>query len=162
MQVFRGSNVLFRGDFLTQAGFETELRGQGAQVHWELALAFQAASLGQSLFYDPGIQVLHHTAPRHDQDSVHRGIFNFRGVLDMCYNETYVVLKHAPWNMKWAILAWQLLVGSRSTPGLANLLRRLVARDANIWLSVQATMQGRIDAWRSRGLRRNANERVVS
>ena len=44
VDLLRGSNLLLRGDFLRKAGFESDLRGKGAQVNWELALALQASS----------------------------------------------------------------------------------------------------------------------
>ena len=46
VDILRGSNFMLRGDFLREVGFETDLRGKGAQVNWELALALQARQRG--------------------------------------------------------------------------------------------------------------------
>ncbi|MGV3660595.1 MAG: glycosyltransferase family 2 protein [Prosthecobacter sp.] len=120
VQVLRGSNCLFRGDFLRACGFERGLRGKGAQVNWELALGLQAKAQNLRMIFDPSVQVIHNVAPRHDGDTVHRGVFNFEGTSDIAYNETFVALKHGTGLVRWTIPLWQALVGSHVCPGLAR------------------------------------------
>lgn len=48
VDVLRGSNCLFRGAFLRGAGLDEILRGQGAQVHWEVALALPVGRVNVS------------------------------------------------------------------------------------------------------------------
>jgi GT2 family glycosyltransferase len=135
VDALRGSNILFRGEFLRRAGFELGLKGAGAQVNWELALALQARSQGRHMFFDPSIHVLHHVAPRHDDDLVHRGVFSVQGTKDIAYNETFVLLRHGSGWIRVTMLAWQLAVGSPTCPRRTSLLKRL-----------KATMQGRAAA----------------
>ncbi|HRH96341.1 MAG TPA: glycosyltransferase [Prosthecobacter sp.] len=120
VQVLRGSNCLFNGDFLRSCGFERGLRGRGAQVNWELALGLQARAEQQRMVFDPGVGVVHNVAPRHDDDSIHRGVFHFTGTSDIAYNETFVVLKHGRGLTRWTMLLWQTCIGSHVCPGLAR------------------------------------------
>ena len=90
VDVLRGSNCLYQGAFLRGAGLDGTLRGKGAQVHWEVALALQARRQGKRLFYDPEIEVLHHVAPRLDSDQIHRGRFSYDATVDLAFNETIV------------------------------------------------------------------------
>ena len=122
VDVLRGSNCLFRGSFLKSVGLDESLRGQGAQVHWELALALQARRQGKRLFYDPEIEVLHHVAPRLGTDQIHRGRFSYDATVDLAFNETFVILKHASGLFRLTALLWQLLVGSPQCPGIAILV----------------------------------------
>ncbi len=121
VQVLRGSNCMFRGDFLRHACFEKGLRGKGAQVNWELALGLQAIKEGRHLLYDPTMHVIHHVAPRHDNDSVHRGVFDKGAVADIAHNETLVVLKHARQPMRSMLLFWQFVVGTSTCPGFLRI-----------------------------------------
>lgn len=147
VQVLRGSNILFQSRFLCEAGFDQGLRGQGAQVNWELGLAYQAAAQTRSLFYDPAVEVIHHTAPRHDKDLVHRGIFNEEGISDMSFNETWVALRHASQSLKIRVIAWQCLIGTSQCPGLAHAIVHIVRRNPHLFSRVKAVFKGRRDAW---------------
>jgi GT2 family glycosyltransferase len=143
VDLLRGSNCLYRGDFLRSVGFDESLRGQGAQVHWELALALLARRRGKHLFYDPEIEVLHHVAPRMDSDQIHRGRFSFDATVDLAFNETYVILKYGSGVFRMAGLLWQLLVGSHACPGIANLVRNAIKSKPFGFLQVRATFKGR-------------------
>jgi GT2 family glycosyltransferase len=149
VDILRGSNCLFRADFLKRVGFETGLRGKGAQVHWELALALQARKQGGSLFYDPDVEILHHVAPRHDADSIHRGKFNSEATEDLAFNETFVVLAHGSGLFRPAALLWQLAIGSATTPGFYHFLKQCLAKDPCTMQRVSSTMKGRFAAARS-------------
>src|ERR1700730_9582019 len=84
----------FRGSFLKSVRLDENLRGQGAQVHWELVLALRARQQAKRLFYDPEIEVIHHVAPRLDADQIHRGRFSYEATVDLAFNETFVILKY--------------------------------------------------------------------
>lgn len=147
VDVLRGSNCLFRGSFLKSVGLDESLRGRGAQVHWELALALQARRKGKRLFYDPEIEVLHHVAPRLGIDQIHRGRFSYDATVDLAFNETFVILKHASGLFRLTALLWQLLVGSPQCPGIAILVRSAVASKPIGFLKIRATLKGRFLAW---------------
>ena len=148
VDVLRGSNNLYRGGFLREVGFETGLRGQGAQVNWELAIALQAKQAGATLWYDPRIEVLHHVAPRLDGDVIHRGRFDAESTEDIAFNETFVVRKHARGLQRMLMLAWQFAVGTRTCPGLCHALFSLLRRDPEVTPKVGRTWAGRLAALR--------------
>jgi len=147
VDLLRGSNCLYRGDFLRNVGFDEGLRGQGAQVHWELTLALQARQRGKRLFYDPQIEVVHHVAPRMDADQIHRGRFSYDATVDLAFNETFVILKHGSGVFRWTGLLWQLLVGSPACPGVAILVRSAFNSKPEGSLKIRATLKGRYLAW---------------
>ena len=144
VDVLRGSNCLYRGDFLRRVGFDKDLRGQGAQVHWEVALALQARRLGRRLFYDPEIEVLHHVAPRLDGDQLHRGRFSPGPTVDMAFNETFVMLKHGSGVVRVTGVLWQLLVGSPHCPGILTMIRSAIKSKALGLARIRATLKGRL------------------
>jgi len=143
VDLLRGSNCLYDGDFLRSVGFETGLRGDGAQVHWELALALQARRRQKRLFYDPGVKVLHHVAPRKDDDEIHRGRFSYRATVNLAYNETFVVLKHGCGPFRATALIWQVLVGTHGCPGIGWLIRGALRRKPPTVSKLRATIEGR-------------------
>jgi hypothetical protein len=144
VDLLRGSNCLYRGDFLRSVGFDESLRGQGAQVHWELALALQARQRRKHLFYDPEIEVLHHVAPRFGCDQIHRGRFSYHATVDLAFNETIIILKHGSGMFRMTGLLWQLLVGSPACPGIANLGRSAIKSEPFGFVKVRATLKGRL------------------
>jgi GT2 family glycosyltransferase len=146
VDILRGSNLMLRGDFLREVGCETELRGKGAQVNWELALALQARQRGARFVYNPEVQFIHHVGPRFDDDNIHRGGFDVASTVDIAFNETLVILKHGRGLFRITAFAWQLLVGSALCPGVLHFLRQLVRRQPHLFTRFQAAMRGRREA----------------
>lgn len=149
VQVLRGSNCLFKGDFLRRCGFEAGLRGKGAQVNWELALGLQARAQRLRMIFDPAVRITHNVAPRHDGDTVHRGIFNFEGTSDIAYNETFVALKHGRGLVRWTIILWQSAIGSHVCPGLVRAVDFLLRPKSMPKQRFAATWAGRMAAFKS-------------
>jgi GT2 family glycosyltransferase len=143
VDLLRGSNCLFRGDFLRSARFESGLRGQGAQVNWELALALKAQRLGKRLYFDPSVKVIHHVAPRQDNDQMHRGRFSYDAALDIAYNEAFVVYRHASGPFRVTAVLWQLLVGSPGAPGMLATIRAAAKRQSNPLHRLEASLTGK-------------------
>ncbi len=148
VDLLRGSNLLLRGDFLRKAGFESDLRGKGAQVNWELALALQACQQRAKFIYDPEVEIIHHVGPRHDADNIHRGGFDYASTLDIAFNETLVILKHGRGLFRLTAFAWQIAVGSAVCPGLAHAVRQLSSNRSHLLSRVVATVRGRLKAVR--------------
>ena len=146
VDLLRGSNFLLRGNFLREVGFDTELRGKGAQVNWELALALQARQRGARFIYDPEVEIIHHVGPRFDDDKTHRGGFDISSIVDIAFNETLVVLKHGRGAFRITGFAWQLLVGSAACPGIVHFLRQLLKRDPHVFSRLEASMRGHFEA----------------
>jgi len=146
VDLVKGCNAAVRGRLLREIGFDQGLRGNGAQVHWELALCLNVKNRGFTVCYDPKLQVIHHIAPRHDMDQIHRGYFSADGLYDMVWNEHHVVAKHAgSWRSK-AHLAWSLLVGSVTAPGIAQYFRLLLTNAPNSSEKLAVTWQAMRDA----------------
>lgn len=148
VDILRGSNCLFRGAFIRETGFEQRLRGKGAQVNWELAIAFQAMARKARLFYDPSVEVMHHVAPRFDSDVLHRGGYDATAISDNAFNETLVVLAHCRGWRRISALAWQAAVGSPLVPGVAHWIKRALQRDPHLTDRLLSTIKGRMDAIR--------------
>lgn len=146
VDLLRGSNMLWRGDVLRRFGFETRLRGSGAQVNWELVLALQAKRARMCMFFDPSVEVLHHVAPRHDDDTLHRGGFSAQATEDVAFNETFAVAHHGRGSKRLAMLAWQMIVGTPLCPGLARLGEVLTLRRQNLVRRLVHTLKGRLSA----------------
>jgi GT2 family glycosyltransferase len=129
VDLVKGCNAAIRGPLLREIGFARLLRGKGAQVHWELALCLDVKNRGFSVAYDPALQVIHHIAPRHDDDQIHRGRFSADGLYDMVWNEHHVVTTRAGAWRRRAHLAWSLLVGSPTALGIVQYLRLCLRKD---------------------------------
>jgi GT2 family glycosyltransferase len=146
VDILRGSNFMLRGEFLREVGFETDLRGKGAQVNWELALALQARQRGAKFVYDPEVRIIHHVGPRFDSDSIHRGGFDFAATVDIAFNESLVVLKHARGLFRITAILWQALVGSAISPGVLHVCRQLLSNRSHLPDRLAATVRGRLKA----------------
>lgn len=140
-RIVKGCNAAIRGELLRAIGFEGRLRGQGAQVHWELALCLDVANAGYAVGYDPAIRVLHHVAPRHDHDLTHRGVFSPHGLFDMVWNERFIVATRCGAARRSTHLAWAVLVGTKTAPGALQYLRLLREGDANRAAKLKTTMR---------------------
>jgi glycosyltransferase involved in cell wall biosynthesis len=162
VQVLRGSNCLFKGGFLRACGFESGLRGRGAQVNWELALGLQAKAQNLKMIFDPTVRIIHNVAPRHDGDTVHRGIFNFEGTSDIAYNETFVALKHGTGLVRWTIPLWQALIGSHVCPGLARAVDFILRPGSKPRQRFAATLTGRLGAFKACLSRTQTTESLMS
>ena len=146
VDVLKGANCAYRAGPLKQIGFETRLRGGGAQVHWELALGMAMRQAGWKLIYDPAVALDHYPAKRFDEDTNLRGIFNAEGVRNSAYNETLVLLSYLPPLRRVAFLVWAFLIGTRVEPGLAQIPRITALRDCNRGERIRATFAGRTAA----------------
>lgn len=146
VDILRGSNMLLRGSFLREVGFEQRLRGQGAQVNWELALAFHAMQRGKRFYYDPRIEIIHHTAPRFDADNLHRGGYNASAVFDCAFNESLVVALHARGLQRISVLCYQVCIGSPLVPGVARFLIQFLRCEPHAVERFLMSLRGRIKA----------------
>ncbi len=137
VDVLKGVNCAFRAPLLRAIGIDDGLRGDGAQVHWELALCLPMRRAGWRLVYDPAIAVEHHVAARDGDDQVHRGRFAAGPFGDAVHNEARA-LSHFLGPVRWLMFAvWAGLLGTTAAPGLLAALRLRAQGHAWAW-----------DAWR--------------
>jgi cellulose synthase/poly-beta-1,6-N-acetylglucosamine synthase-like glycosyltransferase len=127
VDVLKGVNCSFRMEAIRPIGFDERLKGEGAQVHWEMCLCFALRRGGWRLVYDPAVAVDHYPAPRFDRDQ--RGKFDPQATADRTYNYRLALQEVSPVWRRAAAYAWHYAVGTRDEPGLANLLRMLARRD---------------------------------
>ena len=120
--VLKGVNCAYRREAIE---FPTNLRGTGAQVAWEWAVAFRARSNGWRLLYDSNVKVDHYPGPRFDRDR--RDEPNREAVADIVWNETFVIGSFDR-RLLYRRLLFFTLVGTSTAPGVirgaAALLRR--------------------------------------
>jgi glycosyltransferase involved in cell wall biosynthesis len=121
VEVLKGVNLSVRGDLLRRVRIDQRLRGVGTEHHWELGLCLTVRRLGFRVVYDPSIAVDHYPQPRIDDSRK----FSSIELRDATYNETLALLEYLPAGRRWAHLAWAAVLGTRSTPGLAQAIRSL-------------------------------------
>lgn len=143
VDVLKGANAAFRTHLVRVVGLDERLRGEGAQMHWEMALCLPLRRAGWTLLYDPAIAVDHHIAPRHDADQRHRGRFAPDPQRDAVHNETLVLLEHLGPLRRLAFMAWARLVGTGIAPGLLQVPRLVMRGERDIVAKLRATWAGR-------------------
>jgi glycosyltransferase involved in cell wall biosynthesis len=151
VDVLKGVNSAYRVEALKAIGFDERLKGAGAQFHFELVLGLSLIRNGWTLVYDPDILVDHYPAQRHDYNQ--RGMFNSLAVSNEVFNETLALLEHLPPLRRAAFMAWALLCGTRSYPGLFCAVVAAYERRRHVLARPRATLRGRSAAiaWWVRG-----------
>ncbi|MFH7030258.1 MAG: glycosyltransferase family 2 protein [Heteroscytonema crispum UTEX LB 1556] len=121
VDVLKGVNMSFRSCAIAGWRFDREMRGTGAQVHFELAFCLALKRSGWKLIYDPAVAVNHYPAQRFDEDQRNR--FNQIAFVNAVHNETLALLKHLPPAQRMVFFVWAILVGTREALGLVQWLR---------------------------------------
>ncbi len=146
VDVLKGVNCAYRAAPLRKRGFDTRMRGEGAQVHWELSLGLSLKREGWKLIYDPSVTVEHFPAQRHDKD---QRVFSSAAHFDIVHNETLVLLEHFSRPQRVVFLIWAIVTGTGGAPGLLQLLRLMAKRDTKALQKFLASYSGRIAGLRS-------------
>jgi GT2 family glycosyltransferase len=116
----KGVNAAYRRHAL---GLPHGLRGEGAQVHFEVAMGRFARARGYRLVYDPAIEVAHRPAPRQGEDQ--RGAPSPRAVSDASYN-----LVVAIGGLRGACrVLYATALGDRGSPGVLYALAAALRGD---------------------------------
>jgi GT2 family glycosyltransferase len=150
--VLKGVNSAYRAALLKPIGFDTRLAGAGAQVHWELSLGLALRRAGWKLVFDPAVAVDHFPAARFDEDQ--RRVFNRVAQQNAVANETLILVEHFRGMQRVAFLSWALLIGTKASPGLVQLIRSLLrgqAHPGSLWWATQ------IGRWRGIEMRFGAS-----
>jgi len=145
VDVLKGVNGSYRTVALREIGFDTRLRGTGAQVHWEISLCLALKRRGWKLLYDPAVAVNHYLAPRFDEDQ--RTGFNSLALRNAVFNETFIRIEHLSPVRRVFFMAWGILLGTRASPGLVQWLRFLPSQRGLSGDKFLAALFGRRDAW---------------
>ena len=124
VDILKGANMSYRVEAIGATRFDTHLRGAGAQVGNDMAFSLALRKKGWKLLYDPAAIVDHFPSQRFDSDQ--RGRLDGGAAENMAFNTWWTLQRHLqPGLRRWAALAWEDLVGTRSRPGH---VRRLLSR----------------------------------
>jgi glycosyltransferase involved in cell wall biosynthesis/GT2 family glycosyltransferase len=126
VMVLKAVGVAFRREALELPG---GLRGQGAQVHFEVGMSLSARRQGWRLVYDPSARVDHEIGPRFDADARVRP--RPVAVRDAAHNLVHCLLSEMP-ELFWRRAMYGLAVGDRDIPGLARAGAALVRREGAV------------------------------
>lgn len=152
VHVLKGVNLAVRAGLLREIRFDERLRGAGAEHHWELALCLALRRRGRRVVYDPALAVDHYPQPRIDGGRV----LTPRALRDSRHNETVALLEYLPGWRAVLYLAWASAIGTRSSPGAAQLLRVLPSCDFTIYSQYRGAQLGLIDGLRTYRCSRHA------
>ena len=105
--------------------------------------------------YDPQIAVDHYLARRFDEDQ--RDAFNPLALQNAAYNEAIVRLEYLSLPERAAFLCWAVLIGTRASPGLVQLLRFAPRERGLAAARFAAALRGRLMASKDsvRGVKRS-------
>jgi len=142
VDVLKGANMSFRREAVSSIRFDERLKGNGAQVHNDLAFSLEVKRAGWKLVYDPLIAVDHYPAQRFDEDK--RNSFNRVAQFNSVYNETLTLKQYLGPYKSPIFLLWSVLIGTSTSPGLLQVIRLLAIRRSDHLLSkFIATQRGR-------------------
>lgn len=144
VDVLKGVNCAFRREPLVALGFDTRLRGAGAQVHWELSLCLKLRRSGWKLIYDPAIAVDHYLASRVVEGRVGSYVVEDEAVFNAAYNEALVIWEHLGFMSRIAYVVWSLLIGDTSAPGILQAIRYSPAHGRVAWRRFRVTQSGKL------------------
>ncbi len=148
VDVLKGVNMSFRREALA---IPLHLRGQGAEVHNEMATSLWARSRGWDLVYDPAAVVDHYHGPRFDSDQRSRPTRD--AVSNEAYNLVLVLLSLRP-DLRVRRALFGLLVGDRATPGLLRALVGVLRRESGVLVRLGPALSGQLAALRDLALGR--------
>jgi hypothetical protein len=138
VDVLKGANMAVRREALA---LPLELRGSGAQVHWEVATSQWAAARGWRVLYDPAITVDHFPGIRHDVDQ--RDAAMGEAVFDAAFNYQLVLAGTRPALARRALF-FGLLVGTTVSPGFARWCLAGVRREVMVSARFRPASRGRL------------------
>ena len=140
VMVLKGANMAFRRAAIA---LPEGLKGEGAQVHFEVAMCLWALERGWRLVYDPSAVVDHFVGPRFGSDR--RGRPEREAVRDAAYNYVATLLELRP-DLIWRRAAYGLLIGDRGAPGLVRALAAVLQREGDIVRRFAPSISGQAQA----------------
>ena len=147
VEVLKGANMSYRRTAIATLRFDARLRGNGAQVHNDLAFSLAVKKSGWTLIYDPEVSIDHLAAPRFDEDRRHQ--FNAIAFSNAVHNETLTLLDYLPSINHLGFWLWAILVGNRQAFGLVQLLRFLPREGSLAMQKWLLSLQGRWQGYRT-------------
>jgi hypothetical protein len=138
--VLKGVNMAFRRDALV---FPSNLRGRGAQVHYEVYMCMVARRRGWRVILDPDAVVDHFLGPRFDEQR--REGASPTAIRDEAYNLVASMLAAEP-ELFWRRAAFGLLVGDAASPGIGRALLGVAMGDRGVARGLASSLAGQTRA----------------
>jgi GT2 family glycosyltransferase len=138
----KGANMSYRRRLLP--GFDENLAGAGSQICNDMQASLRVSMSGWRVVWDPSVAIDHFPAPRLDEDD--RTAPTLRAVANVLHNQTYVLLSLLTGPRRLTSLAYALLVGTRSAPGVCMLPVALMTSRSLVrsTFGFRANLQGRL------------------
>jgi GT2 family glycosyltransferase len=126
VDIVKGADMAVRAAALDGRRIDPELRGTGAEHHWEIDLSLAIQAAGWDLAYDPAVEVLHYEAARFGGQREEQMSEAER--FDAVHNQTLALLRNLRGHRRLVAAAYGFLVGTRADPGPALALEQLLQR----------------------------------
>lgn len=139
VDVLKGVNMAFRRAALA---LPTDLRGEGAQLHSEIAICGWASSRGWRLILDPEAIVDHTPAWRPAGDSRRRRHHDTR---DAAFNFVFGVMCTRP-GIARRRAVYGVLIGDWLTPGIVRIAVALALRERGVLRIAPSALLGQLEA----------------
>jgi GT2 family glycosyltransferase len=143
VDVLKAANMVFRRPALA---LPDGLRGEGAQVHFEVVTSLWAKDRGWRLVYDPTLAVDHLPGPRFDDDA--RGTRSRIATSNSAFNYSMCLIALRP-QLRTRRLAYGLLAGDKGAPGLLRAARAVLERDLLVAQRLLPSIRGQLAAHRA-------------
>mgnify|MGYP006276049555 CR=1 FL=1 len=139
--VLKGVNATYRR---AELALPTQLRGAGAQPHFEVAVGTRLRARGGVLLYDPELSVEHHPAQRVGDDQ--RNAPTAGALFDSAFN----LERSLPRALMTRRLFYVLFVGDTNVPGVLRAVIALVRGETRVLQRILPGWRGTLAAWRQR------------
>lgn len=139
--MLKGVNSAYRRDAIA---LPTQLRGSGAQPHFEVAIGTWVARHRGTLIYDPALAVEHHPATRLGEDQ--RTAPSEEAIFDSAYN----LLRSLAWYRQTRRLLYVLIIGDSNCPGIFRSVVALLRGERAVLQRRQPSWRGSLAAWHER------------
>jgi cellulose synthase/poly-beta-1,6-N-acetylglucosamine synthase-like glycosyltransferase len=143
----KGANMSYRRAAIGALRFDTRLRGSGAQAHNDLGFSLAVRRSGWKLIYDPQVAVDHYPARRFDEDA--RRVVSDVAYRNAAFNQALILCEALGKVRACVFLLWATSIGTRSAPGLLQLLRLYVSEGGAALTKTRATLKGTAAGWRA-------------
>lgn len=115
VDILKGANMAIRRSALAHVRIDPDLRGRGAEPHWEIDLSLALKAAGWKLAYDPAIGLDHFAVTRHVGEREETMSAAERA--DAVFNQTYAMLKYLPTTRRLVATGYALAIGTNANPG---------------------------------------------
>lgn len=161
VELLKGANMSVLRAALGGRGFDTELRGEGAEHHEDWALTLRVRRDGWRVVYDPEVNVDHYEAAR--APGTPRADPEGRALVDRLHNQTFAAVRYLEPRPAVAHVLFAVLVGTGVGPGLGQAAARLAHREPprKVARLLADSLRGRAAGVRS-GLRARRADRAES